>query len=268
VSSKLRSHAFRRKAGRSFQGKRTRPRGRRHRSPVGLGNGYHALELANARRLRILRMPRSKPLAKQSAARTRRGNYHHGDLRRALLDATLEFVALKGPEGFTLRAAAKLAHVSDAAPYHHFADKEALLASVAEEGFRKLQAELQKAGASASDARACARAMGVAYVLFATRNPSHFRVMVSRTLQHHARHPELARTAALAFQLVRDTLISSVGEPELARVPAEQLIYAAWALVHGLAFLAIDGHLGPIGSDEAKLGPFVYDILALHAGTA
>lgn len=213
-------------------------------------------------------MPKSKQpgkLAKSAAATVRRSrSYHHGDLRRALLDATLELVSLKGPEGFTLRAAAKLAQVSDAAPYHHFADKEALLAAVAEEGFRKLHDELQHAGALTEDPQARARAMGVAYVLFATRNPSHFRVMVSRTFAHHAKHAELARTAALAFQLVRDTLMSAVDKRALSRVPPEQIIYGSWALVHGLAFLAIDGHLGPLGSDEARLGPFVQSILDLR----
>src|SRR5215813_10430287 len=61
--------------------------------------------------------------------------YHHGDLRRALLDATLRLVEEHGPQGFTLRAAARAAGVSPGAPYHHFADKDALLAAVAEEGF-------------------------------------------------------------------------------------------------------------------------------------
>jgi AcrR family transcriptional regulator len=208
-------------------------------------------------------MSKVKRQSKPSGAKPRRGgSYHHGDLRRALLDATLTLVSLKGPEGFTLRAAAKLAHVSDAAPYHHFADKEALLASVAEEGFKKLHAELVDAAGTARDGQERARAMGVAYVLFAAKNPSHFRVMVTRPLAQHVKHPELGETASAAFQLVRDALITAVGEHELKRLPAEQLIYGSWALVHGLAFLAIDGHLGPIGADERRLGELVHAILA------
>jgi AcrR family transcriptional regulator len=210
-------------------------------------------------------MASARRTGKSTTAVGRRAkSYHHGDLRRALLDATLVLVAQKGPEGFTLRAAAKLANVSDAAPYHHFADKEALLASVAEEGFRKLHEQLESAARDIASPPERARAMGVAYVSFAATKPSHFRVMVSRTLHHHVRHPELARAAADAFQLVRDTLLESVSERELSRVPAEQLIYASWALVHGLAFLAIDGHLGPIGSNSAKLCAFVHNILTLH----
>ncbi|HMJ14453.1 MAG TPA: TetR/AcrR family transcriptional regulator [Polyangiaceae bacterium] len=207
-------------------------------------------------------MPNIKRPSKANGVRPRRTGYHHGDLRRALLEATLQLVATNGPEGFTLRAAAKLAQVSDAAPYHHFADKEALLASVAEEGFQKLHAELEQAGNGASDAEERARAMGVAYVLFAVNHPSHFRVMVTRPLAQQAKHVELAKTAAAAFNLVRDALISAVGERQLQRVPAEQLIYTSWALVHGLAFLAIDGHLGPIAQDSSRLGPFVHAILS------
>lgn len=213
-----------------------------------------------------MRPPHMSSVKRQSkfnGVRARRGgSYHHGDLRRALLDATLTLVSLKGPEGFTLRAAAKLAQVSDAAPYHHFADKEALLACVAEEGFRKLHDELAQAGKSVSDVQERARVLGVAYVLFAAKNPSHFRVMVTRPLAQHVKHPDLGKTATVAFELVRDALITAVGEHELKRLPAEQLIYGSWALVHGLAFLAIDGHLGPIGNDERRLSDFVRAILA------
>jgi AcrR family transcriptional regulator len=198
------------------------------------------------------------------AARRTGGSYHHGDLRRALLDATLRLVAENGPEGFTLRAAAKLAGVSDAAPYHHFEDKEALLAAVAEEGFRDLHAELERAAAEhPSSPRDSARAMGTAYVLFAATHPSHFRVMVSRTLAHHARFSSLAESATLAFKLVRDTLMSSLSSEEAARAPPEQLIYGAWALVHGLAFLAIDGHLGAASYDAVTLRPLVDGVLRM-----
>jgi AcrR family transcriptional regulator len=198
------------------------------------------------------------------AARRSGQNYHHGDLRRALLDATLELVAEKGPEGFTLRAAAKLAGVSDAAPYHHFEDKEALLAAVAEEGFRELHAELERAAAAhPASPRERARAMGVAYVLFAATRPSHFRVMVSRTIAQHARFASLAQSATTAFQLVRDTLMSSLRSEELARAPADQLVYGAWALVHGLAFLAIDGLLGPASRQPESLRALVDGVLSV-----
>jgi AcrR family transcriptional regulator len=191
--------------------------------------------------------------------------YHHGDLRRALLDATLELVREKGPEGFTLRAAARAAGVSDAAPYHHFEDKEALLAAVAEEGFRRLHSELEHAAQAHESPSARALGMGVAYVLFAAAHPSHFRVMVGRHLQRPERFPSLAQAAAEAFQLVRDTLLEAIGAERAAELPADQVIYGAWGLVHGLAFLAIDGHLGAIGAERERLEQLVSGVLGLFA---
>ncbi len=190
-----------------------------------------------------------------------RHGYHHGDLRRALLDATLRLVADKGPEGFTLRAAAKLAGVSDSAPYHHFADKHALLAAVALEGFGLLYADLERASRPDGSARERARALGVAYVLFAARHPSHFRVMVSRGVQQ-TDNLELAQAGLAAFQLVRDSLFSALDDREL-QLPGEQVIYGAWGLVHGLAFLAIDGYLGGLATDPERLEALVDGVLGL-----
>jgi AcrR family transcriptional regulator len=208
---------------------------------------------------------RSTATATATVAR-RSGSYHHGDLRRALLDATLELVGQKGPEGFTLRAAAKLAGVSDAAPYHHFTDKEALLAAVAEEGYGELYIALESAARGhAQSPRDRARGLGVAYVLFAASHPSHFRVMVSRSLQQHARLPGLALAAGQAFQLVRDALLDAVGAEQAAELPSEQVIFGAWGLVHGLAFLAIDGHLGAIGEDPERLRELVDGVLGLFS---
>jgi len=203
---------------------------------------------------------------RQQRGRKPGATYHHGDLRRALLDATLELVAQRGPEGFTLRAAAKLAGVSDAAPYHHFADKDALLAAVAEEGFNKLYDELDRAGrAHPESPRERARALGVAYVLFAAKNPSHFRVMMTRPLKEHAHNLKLARAAATAFQYVRDALLGALSAEEAARLPTEQLIFGSWGLVHGLSYLAIDGQLGRIAKDRVRLEELVRGVMKLFS---
>src|SRR5712692_6190825 len=99
--------------------------------------------------------------------RTKR--YHHGDLPRALLDAALRIVEMQGTAALTLRAAARLAGVSQAAPYRHFANKEAILAAVAEDGFRSLMAAMRHAvGAVGDSPLARLRAVGLGYVTFAT----------------------------------------------------------------------------------------------------
>src|SRR5215510_14783128 len=102
--------------------------------------------------------------SRPSGARARRESYHHGDLRRALLDATLELVDRYGPQGFTLRAAARAAGVTPGATYHHFEDKDALLAAVAEEGFDLFRDELSEAARRpAPSARERSRNVGTAY---------------------------------------------------------------------------------------------------------
>src|SRR5262245_1947757 len=133
--------------------------------------------------------------------------YHHGDLRRALLDATLRLVEQRGPQGFTLRAAARAAGVSPGAPYHHFQGKDALLAAVAEEGFELFGSTLHEAAQKpAPDPRLRAQNVGVAYVLFAIDHPTRFRVMLGYGVQSRMQHGKLAGVALSAYQLVRDVL--------------------------------------------------------------
>src|SRR5215831_9732799 len=104
-------------------------------------------------------------------------SYHHGDLRQALIRSALEILSQAGAAGLSLRAAARRARVSAMAPYRHFADKEALLAAVAEYGFQQLAGRLAAAAAAAADPRAGLGALGVAYVIFARDEPSLFKLM-------------------------------------------------------------------------------------------
>jgi AcrR family transcriptional regulator len=180
-------------------------------------------------------------VTRQSQGRKKkRGDYHHGDLRRALLDATVTLVARRGVDGFSLRETARAAGVSAGAPYHHFADKEALLAAVAEEGFRRFREALAQAGerAAGDGARAEAEAVGVAYVRWAVEHPTEFRMMLGQdSARRRARHRGLMRAAAEAYQLVRRVLVAGVGGG--AEVP-EATVVGWWSVVHGLAFLMID----------------------------
>jgi len=176
---------------------------------------------------------------------SRRPSYHHGDLRRALLGAALELVEREGAEALTLRAAARRAGVSQAAPYRHFRDKEALLAAVAEEGFRSLtEALLQAAAPHAGDPLGRLRARGLAYVDFATSHPAHFRIMFGRGAADRSAHPELMKAAREAFE----ALVSGIRECQDAGIvrpgDPEELALCAWSATHGLAMLAVDGQLG------------------------
>jgi AcrR family transcriptional regulator len=203
----------------------------------------------------------SRSAAERSDA-PRKEAYHHGDLRRALLDATLVLVEQHGLQGFTLRAAARAAGVTPGASYHHFADKEALLAAVAEEGFalfrRALEAAIRE---PASSARERSHNVGVAYVLFAVEHPTRFRVMVGYSVDARKRQPSLGDVALATYQLVRDVLVEGLQDGG-ARTVSDAEVLGWWAVVHGLAFLAIDGHLGPSGSSPKRAKVIVQEVIA------
>src|SRR5208283_6146894 len=110
-------------------------------------------------------------------AMPKRRSYHHGNLKQALLEASLDLIRKAGPGAFTLREVARRAGVSHNAPYRHFRDKEELLAALAAEGFDRLTAAMTKAAESASGALDRFRMSGRGYVEFALRHPQHFAVM-------------------------------------------------------------------------------------------
>ena len=118
-------------------------------------------------------------------------SYHHGDLRRALVSSALEILSEHGVAGLSLRAVARRAKVSAMAPYRHFADKEALLAAVAEHGFRQLTIRFSAAATAAPDPRAALDALGVAYVVFACDEPSLFKLMFGPAIEEKPAHPGL-----------------------------------------------------------------------------
>ncbi|HEX2167935.1 MAG TPA: TetR/AcrR family transcriptional regulator, partial [Longimicrobiales bacterium] len=106
-----------------------------------------------------------------------RRTYHHGDLRRALLDEALVIIGAEGVDALTLRGLGARVGVSRTALYRHFADKPALLTAVATEGFRALREQLVAAWQEGGQTPAAFEAMGAAYIGFAVTNSSHYRVM-------------------------------------------------------------------------------------------
>ena len=106
--------------------------------------------------------------------------YHHGDLRRALLEEAVRTIQADGVEHLTLRGIGEKLGVSRTALYRHFSGKQALLAGVAREGFRMLRLALTAAWDRSGRGREGFEAMGMAYVNFAVSHPSHYRVMFGR----------------------------------------------------------------------------------------
>jgi AcrR family transcriptional regulator len=188
---------------------------------------------------------------KGTASTHPRGSYHHGDLRNALLDASLALVAEKGAEAFSLREAAREVGVSPAAAYRHFADKDALLSALAGLGSLRLGQWMERAIArvpgtpgSAAHAAAAFGAVGLAYVEFAVQNPAHFRVMFGPWCDRSGGPPpcvagEPRDPYAILVESL-DALVAAGAVRAEARAGAE---LPAWSFVHGLASLLVDGVL-------------------------
>jgi AcrR family transcriptional regulator len=168
--------------------------------------------------------------------------YHHGDLRRTLLDAALALIAEAGPGGFTLREVARRAGVSHNAPYRHFRDKDELLAAVAIEGFDKLTRRMARAMSRATTPLARFQQSGRGYVQFALASPQHYTVMFDVPDKGPA-SAALSAAGARAF----GTLVGAVEECRAAGVIAVESTMSgalhAWALTHGIAKLATAGRL-------------------------
>lgn len=164
--------------------------------------------------------------------------YHHGDLSRGLVDAARRLLETEGLSALSLRAVAREAGVSPAAPYHHFKDKSELLDAVAHEGWEMLDAALARAKAGASTVRLAITELGVAYVCFAREHPALYRVMYD-TARDKAELPEamLGQSEDSAYCKVRDTLVEAGADPK-ARLDLELATVAAWCSAHGLAEMA------------------------------
>jgi AcrR family transcriptional regulator len=166
-------------------------------------------------------------------------------LRRALLDVALRLLEEYDPGHLSLRAIAREAGVSRAAPYHHFADREALLAAVAAEGFRSLRAAMME-GLESTEGNPLQRMqeMGVAYVLFAVRNPQLYRLMFGGELRDRERHEELIRESGATYAALGAAMEDSMGDGSGGRRAPGEFALSAWALVHGLAMLLVDQRVG------------------------
>jgi AcrR family transcriptional regulator len=166
-----------------------------------------------------------------------------GDLADELLKAAAALVAERGPQRFSLREVARRARVSEAAPYWHFASKEALLAGVAEQGFTALAALMAEVRQRMKDPHRQLQELGVAYVRFALTHPSHLRVMFGPEIRDKSAHPALKVAAERAFGLLVSAMSEGQRAGHVRDGDPEELAVAAWALVHGLSALLIDGQL-------------------------
>ena len=191
------------------------------------------------------------PMAKRPVAKAKKKpsrTYHHGTLRAALIEATLRLVEEGGAEAVTVREAARRAGVSSGAPFRHFPNRTVLMTAVAEEATHRLHAAILAAvePVTAEPPLVQLRAIGRAYLQWASENPTHFAVVSNRGLIDYESSPSMQRENE-DIQTLMGRLLDAAGAPAGAKL-------AARALVYGLARMRIDGHLpqwGVASSQEA-----------------
>lgn len=190
-------------------------------------------------------MPRPAADPPRHAARP----YHHGDLHAALLAAAEEILERDGLPALTLRAAARAAGVSHAAPAHHFGDLTGLLSELAAQGYQRFAAALREAiEAAGGDSRSRLRAMGRAYVRFAKAHRGMFMLMFRAGSLDFTR-PALSAASNEASRLLRDAILARSPKSAAPNAAIAAEIVAAWSLVHGFAMLLIDGRLDSLMHD-------------------
>ena len=177
-------------------------------------------------------------------------DYHHGDLSNALVEAAARLMVERGIGSVSLREIARKAGVSHAAPYHHFGNKSELLAAVAEEGFKRFDTyQVRALRGAPKDPMQKLKALGHAYVRFAIAHPTFFRIMFRYDIKETDRHFSLGAVAKRTFDRLLNTVCESLKKENKTVDPMLASI-RAWALVHGLATLWLDGRLNKM--PEAK----------------
>ncbi|HEX4199124.1 MAG TPA: TetR/AcrR family transcriptional regulator [Caulobacteraceae bacterium] len=159
--------------------------------------------------------------------------YHHGDLRRALLEAAQTVLEREGPGGLSLRAVAREAGVSPAAPYHHFKDKDELMLAVGKAGFGKLNVALGAAATASAHLADRLSDIGMAYVEFAQDHPATYQVMYDCARRVDAM-PDSNDHDGGGFEMVKDAIKEAAGG-EISDIDVHLAAIASWCAVHGLA---------------------------------
>lgn len=174
--------------------------------------------------------------------------YHHGDLRRALIDAARQQLAAAGAHGLSLREVSRAAGVSHSAAYRHFPSKAVLLAALAEGGFRELtQAMQQEIATRGPDPIAQLKGAGVGYVGFGVARPALLQLMFSDQVGHRGDHPALDDAAKAAYLTLSDLTEAAQRAGRLRPGDPGLLSLALWTQVHGLALLYAADRIGPPG---------------------
>jgi AcrR family transcriptional regulator len=197
----------------------------------------------------------------------RKQQYHHGDLKNALIKAGAEILASEGAAGLTLRKAAQRAGVSHSAPYAHFADKHALVVAISTEGLRVLRSRIAEATALHRDdpLRRLAEAAWET-VRYALEQPDQYRVTFSNVIEDEAAYPEYVETAHESFDALTGLVADCQRAGVIAPGPTDVAAVGLWSLVHGFASLLANHQLPSRVVTRTSARELLLRALAFHLG--
>ena len=202
---------------------------------------------------------------KENSVKAQPDAYHHGNLREGLLQAAIKQLKENGVEKLSLRAISRDVGVSQSAPFRHFKDKNAVLVALATEGFLRLKASME--GVPPTKKVSKLSSTGMRYVEFAIKNPEVFKLMFGSSIEQADQYPELQEAGKSAYAVLERVVTEGVENGMYSPQPAEELAFAAWATVHGLAHIAIENK-GPDIPEEEKIHLVKSTLNIFHDGAA
>lgn len=187
-------------------------------------------------------------------------SYHHGDLKNALIQAGTEILSREGVRAISLRSVAKRAGVSHTAPYAHFADKQALIAAIAAEGYKKLYQQLSAAQRPDDDPLTRLMAMAQAYLQFALDEPDHFKITFSGVVEAEKDYPEYVEQSKRCFALVVAVVADCRANGFFAEGDTQLIAVSTWSCIHGFVQLLLANQLPSVLTAQYS----IHEMFRLH----
>lgn len=180
--------------------------------------------------------------------------YHHGDLKNALIEAGADILAKDGVSGLSLRKVAHKAGVSHTAPYAHFADKQALIAAISTDGYRRLYEALVATTQQYADDPARQLIEGAwAYVQFALNDTAYFKITLSGAIEKEKDYPAFVEVSQRSFALVVQIVEACQRARVLKPGPADVIAVGVWSLIHGFVSLILEDQISHTVLDRYSL---------------
>jgi len=190
--------------------------------------------------------------------------YHHGDLKNALIQAGIEILSDEGLKGLSLRKVARHAGVSHAAPYAHFADKQALVAAISTAGYERLYAQLIQVDQQYQN-QPLEKIVEIAwcYLQFAVNDPAHFKLTFSGVIEKEQDYPAFVEISQKSFTFV-SAMVADCQQAGIIRPgPTDLLAVNIWGAIHGLATLLLEGQISHTVLDNYSLRQIIISTLNL-----